>query len=202
MQAMTADKQNRAGKAKASPDSARTKTPVDSDLVLLGVVGRPKGVRGQVWVYSYTDSPADIASYGVVRDTSGHNFSISVSEVKGRQVVAQLSGITDRSAAESLNGVKLYIPRAQLPQLEEDRYYLADLIGLAAVDESGKAIGKVVDVYNYGAGDVIEIARGKDEPLCLLFRNEYVPDVDISAKRITVRIPDETIATAENGEEE
>jgi 16S rRNA processing protein RimM len=68
-----------------------------------------------------------------------------------------LEGIDDRSAAEALRGSLIEVDRSALPPLEEGEYYHADLIGLAAVDRDGKAIGTVAAIENYGAGDLLEI---------------------------------------------
>ena len=73
-------------------------------------------------------------------------------------LVATLKGVTSREDAERLNGIELYIARDRLPATDEDEYYHADLIGLAAVDEAGAPIGSVAAIHNFGAGDIIEIA--------------------------------------------
>ncbi len=73
--------------------------------------------------------------------------------------IARFVEVTDRNAAEKLRGTALTIPRSALPELEEGEYYYTDLLGLAAVSDTGEALGTVVAVDNYGAGDVIEIER-------------------------------------------
>ena len=72
-------------------------------------------------------------------------------------VIARLADIGDRTAAEALKGVELYVDRARLPAAAEGEFYHADLIGLAALDAEGNTLGSVVAVQNYGAGDLIEI---------------------------------------------
>jgi 16S rRNA processing protein RimM len=75
----------------------------------------------------------------------------------GKTAVARLEGVADRSAAEALRGSLVEVDRSALPPLEEGEYYHADLIGLPAVDGQGTAVGTVVAVENYGAGDLLEI---------------------------------------------
>jgi len=73
--------------------------------------------------------------------------------------VARFAEVTDRSAAEALRGVELSVSRSALPPLEEGEYYHADLIGLPCAIETGEAIGTIVAVENFGAGDIIEIEK-------------------------------------------
>jgi 16S rRNA processing protein RimM len=73
--------------------------------------------------------------------------------------IARFAEIPDRAAAEKLRGTELTVPRSALPPLEDGEYYHTDLIGLAAVSDTGEALGTVVAVENYGAGDILEIER-------------------------------------------
>jgi len=105
--------------------------------------------------------------------------------------------------AEALAGLELYVPRAVLPAPQEDEFYFADLIGLAAQDEAGETIGHVVHVLNYGAGDMLEIApRSGGETMLVPFSKAAVPVVDINSGRVVVRLPDEIEAAPISIEEE
>lgn len=92
--------------------------------------------------------------------------------------IARFAEITDRTAAEKLRGTELSVPRSALPPLEEGEYYHADLIGLAAVSKAGEAIGTVVTVENFGAGDVLEIERPDGKRFMVPMRPEAVPHWD------------------------
>ena len=92
--------------------------------------------------------------------------------------IARLAGVADRNAAEALRGTVLSVPRAALPPLAEGEYYHADLIGLAAVTEAGAMLGEVVAVENFGAGDLIEIARPDGRRFMVPMRAEAVPRWD------------------------
>ncbi len=98
--------------------------------------------------------------------------------------MARLSGICDRSAAERLANLKLYVPRERLPEpAEADEYYPADLIGLAVVNRAGERLGTVAAIYNFGAGDLIEVrpdAGGNTE--LLPFDETSVPAVALGVE--------------------
>ncbi|WP_144299468.1 ribosome maturation factor RimM [Elioraea rosea] len=161
--------------------------------VLMGVIGRPHGVRGLVRVQSFTAEPTDIAAYGPLWDeAAGRNFLLSV-VTPGEMPVVRIDGVADREAAARLTGTKLYVERAVLPETEEDEYYLADLVGCEAVDVSGAPVGRVAAVHDHGAGAFLEIPREAGPALLLPFTRAAVPVVDLAARRVTVAPPAEEI---------
>lgn len=167
--------------------------------ILLGEIGAAHGIKGEVSVRSFTENPADIARYGPLADAAGkRTFTLTSVRVTAKGVIARIAGIDDRTAAEKLRNIKLYVPRDRLPAPEEGAYYYEDLIGIEAVDDTGRSVGTVAAVVNYGAGDLIEIARpGEKETLLLPFTNACVPDVDLAARRLTIQLPDYTEAPPE-----
>jgi 16S rRNA processing protein RimM len=106
-------------------------------------------------------------------------------------LVATLKGIANRNEAERLNGVELYVAREKLPATDDDEYYHADLIGLAAVTTAEEPLGRVVAIHNFGAGDIIEIAPASGPTLLLPFSNAVVPTVDITGGRVVIELPAE-----------
>jgi 16S rRNA processing protein RimM len=112
--------------------------------------------------------------------------------------VLAIAEIGDRNAAEALRGVELFVDRSVLPPTEHEEYYHADLIGLRAEDAEGRALGTVQAIHNYGAGDVIEIARPDGDTVLLPFTRETVPSVEIDKERIVVAVPEE-VETGERG---
>jgi 16S rRNA processing protein RimM len=111
-------------------------------------------------------------------------------EAKGH-LVATLKGIGTREEAERLNGVELYIARDKLPAIDENEYYHADLIGLAAVNAANEPLGRVIAIHNFGAGDIIEIAPAHGATMLLPFTNAVVPSVDLAGGRVIIELPDE-----------
>ncbi len=167
---------------------------MDDRRLLIGRFGAPHGVKGEVRLQSFTSEPGAIAAYPQLSDLSGaRRFAIkSLRRVKDNLFVARVEGIADRADAERLTNVELYVPRAALPMPAEDEFYLADLIGLAALDESRTPIGRVADVLDFGGGDILEIApAGGGETLLFPFTKAVVPEIDIAAGWIVVAPPRE-----------
>ena len=175
--------------------------------MLLGVITGAHGVRGLVRVKSFTAEPDAIAAYGPLEDERGErSFVIEpVGAAKG-VLIARLAGVADRDAAERLKGVRLYLPRAALPEPGEEEYYHADLLGLAAMLRDGAVFGRVRAVHAYGAGDSLEIERPDGRVVIVPFTSAAVPVVDIAGRRVVIDPPagllDNRPAAAELGEDE
>lgn len=184
-------------KPRRSPDAAGSR-------ICLGVVIGAQGVRGEVRIKTFTDDPEAIGAYGPVTDESGRRqFRIAgLRPGKAGVVVAAIEGITDRNAAEALKGTRLYVARAALPELEADAFYHADLVGLDAWTEDGVLWGRVAAVHNFGAGDILEIAKAGGPTELVPFTREVVPEVDIEAGTLTIVPPGVVEAKGEGEEEE
>lgn len=159
--------------------------------VQLGDIGSAHGIRGEVVVRSFTADPFDIAAYGVLEDAKGRPVpKLTVVRDSGRGLVCRLDGVKDRTAAESFRGTQLWVARERLPPPEPGAYYHVDLIGLAAVSPTGDPVGRIVDVANFGAGDLIEVRLdGGMRTEYVPFTDAYVPTVDIAAGTATVVMP-------------
>lgn len=161
-------------------------------LICVARIGAAHGVRGEVRLWSFTEDPLAVLHYGPLRTKDGsRTYEVTRAREAKDHLVATLKGITDRNAAERLNGVELYVPREQLPETEDDEYYHADLIGLAAETTTGEPLGRVIAIHNFGAGDIIEIAPPAGSTLLLPFNNAVVPTVDIAAGRVLIELPAE-----------
>ncbi len=161
--------------------------------ILMGVLGRPHGVRGLMHAHSYTADPADLAEYGPFVDDRGRRWRLSWASAGVARVVELVDGreiaLTDRDAAEKLVNTRLYVDRDQLPATDEDEFYLTDLVGLEAIGDGGVSLGRVNAVHDYGAGASLEIGA-----LLVPFTRAAVPHVDLAAGRITVAPPAEVVA--------
>jgi 16S rRNA processing protein RimM len=155
-------------------------------------IGAAHGVRGQVRLWTFTEDPLAVKEYGPLSTKDGsRQFEVThVREAKDH-LVATLKGIATRNDAERLNGIELYIAREKLPPTDEDEYYHADLIGLAAITTADETLGRVVAIHNFGAGDIIEIAPPQGPTLLLPFTNEVVPTVDLAGGRVVIDLPQE-----------
>jgi len=156
--------------------------------VCLGQIGAAHGLGGEVRLRSFTSNPQAIAGYGPLQTEDGRIFEIEAMRPAKDHFVARLSGVCDRSAAERLTNVKLYVPRERLPEPDQaDEFYHADLIGLAVLDPAGLSLGTVIAIHNFGAGDLIEMEpQGGGKTELIPFDAAHVPVVDVAAGRIVI----------------
>ena len=163
-----------------------------SALVCVARIGAAHGVRGAVKLWTFTEDPFAIRHYGPLLSKDGkRQFEVATAREAKDHLVATFKGVTTRDEAERLNGLELYVARDKLPATDDDEYYHADLIGLAAVTTAGEALGRVVAIHNFGAGDIIEIAPPQGPTLMLPFTNAVVPTVDIAGGRVVIEMPGE-----------
>ena len=162
--------------------------------VCLGAIAGAHGVRGQVRIKAFTEVPEDLTAYGPLGDEAGRRrFRISLTGRSKGNLLAKIAGVTDRDAAEALRGTRLYVARDALPAPEdEETFYHADLIGLLAETPEGEALGRVRQIHNFGAGDVLEVVpEDAGEARFLPFTKAVVPDLDLAGGRLTVVPPAE-----------
>ncbi|MCV0368502.1 ribosome maturation factor RimM [Filomicrobium sp.] len=159
--------------------------------VLLGRIRGAHGIRGDVLVHSFTELPEAIGDYGELTDCDGGRaLRLKVQRVTPKGVIARVTGVSDRTAADALKGAELWIDRGQLPDAEPGEFYYEDLAGLKAFDRDGAQFGEVVGVENYGAGDLLEIRlNGVRRTELVPFSEAFVPEVDISAGKVIVAWP-------------
>ena len=151
-------------------------------LILVGVVGAPHGVRGELRLKSYTGEPLAIAGYRTLH-TEQPDRSLSIvahRALKDDMLVVRFAGIEDRSAAAALTNTRLYVDRTDLPPAEDDEFYHADLIGLEARTPQGEVAGRIVTLHNFGAGDLIEIEPTVGDTFFVPFTNAFVPEVHLA----------------------
>lgn len=155
--------------------------------ICLGAIVAAHGVKGAVKVACFTSEPEAITAYGPLTDESGKTqYKLQLIGPTKGGVLARVAGVGDRNAAEALKGTRLYVERKALPKTDEEEFYHADLIGLAARWEDGAALGRVLAVHNFGAGDMLEIAREGASSLMVPFTREAVPQVDVRDGFVTV----------------
>lgn len=161
-----------------------------SDLVLLGIVGAPHGVRGEIRIKTFTGDPLAIAGYGPLTDGKGRSFEITDIRPAKEVVVARLKGVATREAAEALNGTELFVTREKLSaDADEDEFLHADLIGCSVVGPDGAVLGAVMAVENYGAGDLLDIETPDGRSVLMPFTKAFAPRIDIAARRIEAEPP-------------
>jgi 16S rRNA processing protein RimM len=159
--------------------------------VCIAKIGAPHGVRGEVRLWPYAQDPLALADYGPLESADGRQrFDIAALRPAKDHLVARFKGIDTRDAAEKLNGLELYVPRARLPATEAGEYYHADLIGLTALSPQGETLGRIVAVHNYGAGDILEFTPADGRASMLLpFSDAVAPSVDVHGGTIVLDLP-------------
>ena len=150
--------------------------------IALAAVAGAHGTKGELRLKLFTDSAENLKRHEALFVGGVERRLLSIRD-SGKTAVARFDGITDRSAAEALRGSVVEVDRALLPPLEEDEYYHADLVGLAAVDREGKQIGRVTAVENYGAGDLLEIEDAGGKRSLIPFRKDIA---DLEDGRIVI----------------
>ncbi|WP_439817927.1 ribosome maturation factor RimM [Zavarzinia sp. CC-PAN008] len=171
-------------------------------MLCLGAIAGAHGVRGQVRVKTFTATPDGVGAYGALSTEDGRRFRLVVERVMDGFVIARIDGVGDRNAAEALRGTRLYVPRAALPQAEDDEFYHADLLGLAVEDRAGTVLGTVRAIHDFGAGDLLELALPEGGTALLPFTQAVVPVVDVKAGRLVAEPPEGWNAPARADEAE
>ena len=163
-----------------------------SERVCVGAIAGSFGVKGEVRLKSFCAEAEAIATYGPLSDEKGaQTWDVKLTRPIKGGFAARLSGVAGKEAADALRGTRLYAPRHALPDLPDDEFYHADLIGLAVLDTGGVTLGRVKAVLNHGAGDLLEIAApGQKQPVLLPFTQVNVPTVDLALGRIIADPPE------------
>lgn len=159
------------------------------DRVVVGAIAGSYGVRGEVRLKSFCAEPADIAKYSPLTSEAGQSFDLKLGKPIKGGFAARLSGVMTKEQADALRGTRLTASREALPNLPDDEFYHADLIGLTVVDTGGVTLGQVKAVFDHGAGDILEIAS-KGESVLLPFTRAAVPTVDLKSQKIVADPPD------------
>jgi 16S rRNA processing protein RimM len=162
--------------------------------VLLGVVIGAQGLKGDVKVKTFTEAPGKLGAYGPLHDKAGRTLTVASVRASKDGAIVQFREVSGRNAAEALKGAELFVARGQFPAAAAEEFYHADLMGLAAEDIEGRAIGTVRAIHNFGAGDVIEIVRADGDEVFLPFTREVARLIDTDAGRIVIAAPEEVEA--------
>tara|TARA_Y100000588_G_scaffold217015_1_gene230895 strand:- start:275 stop:751 length:477 start_codon:yes stop_codon:yes gene_type:complete len=146
----------------------------------------PHGLRGLVKIKPFTEAMGTIADFPQFQDEGGAQISLCIVAEQKSHLIAKIKGVSERAQAEEWAGTSLYVMRSDLPSLEPDEYYCADLIGLKVMTSGGEHVGTVQDVYDFGAGGILEIERDGGAELLLSFSSEMVVTVDTVASQVVI----------------
>jgi len=166
--------------------------------ICVGVITAVNGVKGYVKVRSFTEKPQDITAFRKVFDENANEYKLSIVTLKKDYIIVGIKGVNSRIAAEKLRNTKLFIKRSELPEAGNDEFYHADLIGLEAKLKNGTKFGVVKNIVNFGAGDIIEIYDFNSEKTVYYpFTKQFVPEMDLANKTITLEPLEEILAASE-----
>jgi len=161
-------------------------------LILVGRVAGAFGVKGEVRITAYTAEPEALLAYrALLREDGTAGLTLTGGRPAKGGLVARAAEVGTREQAEALRGLRLYVPRAALPEPEEDEFYVADLIGLSVEAPDGSPIGRIRSVQDFGAGDLLEIAPPEGATWYLPFTREAVPEIRLSEGKVVAIRPDE-----------
>ena len=163
------------------------------DLFQVGAVTNSHGLRGEAKVFPTTDDPSRYKDLKeVIADTGKQRLVLEIDGVRffKQMVIVKFKGIDDINEVLKYKGAKLYVTRENAVQLREDEYFLADLVGLHAETEEGKALGSVKNVLQTGANDVYVIESAKHGEVLIPAIKECVLNVDIEERRMRIHLMD------------
>jgi len=159
------------------------------DLVAIGKITKPHGIRGELKVVSSFDLKEFLAHFSrlwLVRAEQGESFSVEWVRGRGRSVILKLQDVDDPAAAERFRDWEVAVPRDTLPSLPAGQYYSFQLVGLMVVTEGGEGVGRIREVLPMPAHDVYRV-RGKRGEVLIPAVKEFVVEIDLDQGRVVIR---------------
>ena len=163
---------------------------ISRELICVGAIVGARGLKGEVRIKSFTAEPTGISNYGDLFEKNGRTrYQVRITGQAKGQLLARIKGVDSRDAAESLKGTHLYIPKSALPETGEDEFYFSDLVGLRADLVDGGCLGEVREVYDFGAGAILEIIGEGVGTVMVPFTRVAVPEVDRAGGKVVINPP-------------
>ena len=157
------------------------------DIIKLGKITAPQGIKGEVRVYPYTDKPTRFSEIEAVL-LNGRRCRIEKARYMKNMAILKLEGIDDRNAAEAVRNRELLLPREELWKQPEDTYFVDDLVGCAVVSEDGAPVGTLKTIHSRPAQDLYEIEKEDGSSFLLPAVKEFVKDVKTDEKIIVIHL--------------
>lgn len=167
-------------------------TPQDK-RICIGKIAGAHGVKGLVKITPYCDDLSLLNGDVFIDETGSQTITITLKNPAGKHIVAEIKGMTSRNDAEKTKHM-IYIARGDLPEIDDDgEFYVEDLKNMSAKNTQGEIIGKVLDVQNFGAGDLLEIKPLSGASYFIPFQDEFVTDIDFEGASLTLENPEHFI---------
>jgi len=157
----------------------------NKDTFLLGVIVKAQGIKGEVKVKPYTDTP-DVLCHLKNIFIEGSEYDIVSGRCDYTMTYLKIKGVDDRDMAETFRGKEIYVDKSKAPKLPNDRYYIDDLIGCSVYDDTGELLGRLTNIMQNGANDVYAIKGAKGEILVPVLKS-VVDNIDIHKREITLK---------------
>lgn len=157
------------------------------DYVKLGKITAPVGIRGEVRVYPYTDELTRFSEIRSVLIGPG-SYAVGAVRYQKNMAILKLEGVEDRNAAELLRGKELLLTAEDMWEIPEDTYFVRDLIGMTVLTPEEVVVGELINVIQHPHQDLYEIADAEGHSFLLPAVSEFVLNVDLSARRMTVQL--------------
>ncbi len=166
----------------------------NADLVPIGKVSKPHGIKGEIKIYPYSGSVETLTSYCrfflSFSDNEGLWYEVEKSRSQGRVAVVALVGVYSRNDSESLVGYEVCVDIQEMPDIAQDEFYWNDIIGMSVTSADGKTLGKVKELMATGAHDII-VVRGEDgREYMIPVVGSFIREVDKERRTIVVDLPD------------
>ncbi len=161
------------------------------NLLEIGKIVNTHGIRGEVKIVPWTDSPecfSDLSSVYIKNKNEYETLTVSAVKYQKSNVIVKFKEFNDINEVLQYKNTVLYAERDDLGELPEGVYYIVDLIGLKVYSEDGEYIGEIADVFNAGASDIYDVKREGKKNLLLPVIDEVVKKVDIKGGKVTVHI--------------
>lgn len=166
-----------------------------SDLIVVGYVMGAYGIHGWVRVKPYSaeaEALLSVSAWWMEKQGSLYDVKVIKARHYGDEIIAQLSGVTDREYAESLRGSVIQVSRSLFPEPSDNEFYWIDLIGLQVINLRGESLGTIRNLMDNGAHEILVVTidaqneTEKRKELLIPFVDQFVINVDLKQRKVTV----------------
>jgi 16S rRNA processing protein RimM len=160
--------------------------------IIIGKIVAPHGVRGDIRILPLTEKPGLFLDLEYLLLEGGKKLTVKNARFQKRMILVTTKEITSMNEAELLRDKNIYIKAEDLPELEDDEFYVADLVGIPVYDLEGNQIGTFKDSLSTGSNDVYIIAVPGAKDILVPALKEYFKEINLAEKRIVVKLPEWT----------
>ena len=160
------------------------------DFLEIGKIINTHGLRGEVKISAWTDSPDDFENFSYVYTKGEQKLIIDGIKYQKNNLIVKFHELNSIEEAEKYKNAVLYLPKEELGELPENVFYIADLLDCTVFDEDNKGIGILCDVFSTGSNDIYDIKRENAKNLLVPIIDGVVKSVDIENKKIIIKIPE------------